>query len=259
MTNRDVSFGEAYASYYDLIYHDKDYDIECEYLQTLFSKYSNAKVRTILDIGCGTGRHSRLLAKRGYTVTGIDLSKPMLARAESEASNERLERVRFFNMDMRKIALPATFDVAVSMFSVISYLLSLNDLSAMLKGVRRHLALGGLFIFDFWNGIAVLNLRPGQRVKVVRKDDLTIVRTVKPEMHLEDQTIENQYHCLVLKGNRLLQEFNETHRLRFYFPEEIKYLLTEAGFVTLDFLPFLGTLPRISDADWNVVGVARAA
>jgi len=258
MTSGDASFGESYANYYDLIYRDKDYGRECEYLETLFSKYGNAKPHTILDIGCGTGKHSRLLAKRGYTVTGIDASKPMLTRAEDEASIDGLERVHFFHMDMRKIVLPTSFDAAISMFSAINYLLSLEDLGNMLKGVRRHLRPGGLFVFDFWNGLAVLNIRPEQRVKVVRQGNFVIVRTVTPELNFENQIIVNQYLCFVFRKNRLLDEFNETHHLRFHFPEEITHLLTETGFVNLDFLPFLSTTPRISDLDWNLVGVARA-
>ena len=67
-------FGD-YANFYDNLYKDKDYKKECDYLEKIFNKYSPKKVKTILDLGCGTGSHDLILAKRGYQVTGLDFSK----------------------------------------------------------------------------------------------------------------------------------------------------------------------------------------
>ena len=70
-------FGDLYSKYYDLLYEDKNYSGEVEYIDFLIKKNcQNAK--TLLDMGCGTGKHAELLCEKGYKVHGIDLSQDML-------------------------------------------------------------------------------------------------------------------------------------------------------------------------------------
>lgn len=66
-------FGK-YARFYDTLYQDKNYKKECNFLEAIFRKYSRREIRTIFDLGCGTASHDILLAKRGYNITGIDVS-----------------------------------------------------------------------------------------------------------------------------------------------------------------------------------------
>ena len=80
-------FGSDYASAYDALYHDKDYERECDFLEAIFRKYSK-KVKTILDLGCGTAGHALILARRGYEVVGVDRSVTMLDYSPKE-SKER--------------------------------------------------------------------------------------------------------------------------------------------------------------------------
>lgn len=71
---------DAYSSYYDLLYRDKDYAAEADYVAQLLRTYGNAG--DLLEFGSGTGRHGRLLSQRGYRVTGVERSAAMIARAE---------------------------------------------------------------------------------------------------------------------------------------------------------------------------------
>src|SRR2546426_846978 len=80
-----LAFGQNYSEYYDVLYSDKDYESECNYIETLFRQFSSGKVRRVLDIACGTGGHAIPLAKRGYTVFASDLSNGMLAQARKKA------------------------------------------------------------------------------------------------------------------------------------------------------------------------------
>ena len=80
-------FGK-YAHFYDTIYQDKNYKKECDFLEKLFKKFSRKKIQTILDLGCGTASHDILLAKRGYNVTGIDMSNEMLKIAKQKTVRE---------------------------------------------------------------------------------------------------------------------------------------------------------------------------
>jgi ubiquinone/menaquinone biosynthesis C-methylase UbiE len=257
MKDEQPPFQESYAEYYDIMYGDKDYDRECDYLESLFVKYGR-KPLTLLDVACGTGGHALILARRGYRVTGIDSSRAMLKRAVSKAAEHRVNGVSFLNMDMRSISLDDTYDSAISMFSAVNYLLSLKDLSEMLRGVRKCLSEGALFIFDFWNGLAVLNLRPEQRVKFVQRGEVKLVRTVKPALSAVEQLVEDQFTLLVLRNDRLVQTFEEKHLLRFHFPSEVGYVASEAGFRPITFLPFMGLSEQVTDRDWNIVAVLQA-
>jgi len=80
---------QKYANYYDILYQDKDYKKECDFLEKIFEKYSKKRINSILDLGCGTGSHSLILAKRDYEVSGVDLSSQMINRARNKARDNK--------------------------------------------------------------------------------------------------------------------------------------------------------------------------
>ena len=88
-------FNKDYARYYDLFNQGKDYTREVDFLEQVFKKFSSGGVKTILDLGCGTGLHTRELIKRGYEISGLDLSNEMIAIAK-----ERNPSVQFNVGDM---------------------------------------------------------------------------------------------------------------------------------------------------------------
>ena len=79
------AFGN-YSRYYNLLYKDKDYKGEAGFIHDLIQKYSPG-AKSILDLGCGTGRHDLLLAEKGYAITGVDMSEEMLLIARSQPLN----------------------------------------------------------------------------------------------------------------------------------------------------------------------------
>jgi len=74
----NMPFQKEYAEAYDFLYQDKNYSSECDLIEEIFRKFAPGKIRTILDLGCGTGSHAIPLAQRGYRVTGVDLAENML-------------------------------------------------------------------------------------------------------------------------------------------------------------------------------------
>ncbi len=126
----DAVFNQGYADQYDLLYGDKNYEAECNLLEQAFKKYGN-DVKTILDIGCGTGNHSIPLAHRGYQVTGVDLSENMLAHAREKAkSSNAPSSLAFFQGDARAVNLNQKFDAVLMMFAVLGYQLTNEDVLA---------------------------------------------------------------------------------------------------------------------------------
>jgi cyclopropane fatty-acyl-phospholipid synthase-like methyltransferase len=140
-----------------LIYYEiKDYERECDALEEIFAKFSTEKIRSILDVGCGTGSHALILSNRDYRVTGIDISKVMVRKAEENAKKGKT-KLEFFSQDMRKMRLNRKFNCAI-MFEAFVHLLTQADLNDTLSSLNQHLDKGGLFIFDFWNTEGASNL-----------------------------------------------------------------------------------------------------
>lgn len=83
-------FGDVYARTYDTVYAAKDYAAECDCIEEAFRRHGDAGAfRSVLDLGCGTGDHSLLLARRGYQVTGVDASTHMVTLAERSSEGCR--------------------------------------------------------------------------------------------------------------------------------------------------------------------------
>jgi SAM-dependent methyltransferase len=151
-----------YARYYDLLYRDKDYLGETQFIQNLIQAHA-PKAKSILELGCGTGIHASLLAQQNFQIYGVDISHEMLQKASDRFSKlpaEVSSRLNFAHGDIRQLRLNHTFDVILSLFHVISYQTSNDDLMAAFKTVKQHLKPGGIFIFDIWYGPAVLSDRP---------------------------------------------------------------------------------------------------
>ena len=90
------NFRSTYASTYDVLYKEKNYEAECDFLEELFRRYSGKDIKRLLDMGCGTGGHAIPLARRGYKVSGIDRSPEMVAIAKQKAGAQGLsDRIRF--------------------------------------------------------------------------------------------------------------------------------------------------------------------
>ena len=219
-------FGD-YSSYYNLLYKNKDYSKEVEYISHLIKKFS-PYAKTILDLGCGTGRHDELFAKRGYSVCGIDLSEKMLEEANKLAEKEKLS---FVKGDIRNIELNRTFDVVVSLFHVISYQSTNEDLINTFETAHKHLNNGGVFIFDCWYGPAVLSDRPTVRVKRLEEKSIELLRVAEPIIYPNENLVDVNYEIIVKdKHKGSCEVLNETHTMRYLFKPEIEIFMRNAGF-----------------------------
>jgi len=184
-----------YARYYDLLYRDKDYEAEANYIHDLIQRHA-PKSNSILELGCGTGRHAALLAQKGYAIHGVDMSESMLAEAEqrrTQLAQEVSERLSFSLGDIRKVRVERTFDVVASLFHVISYQTTNEDLAAAFATARAHLKPGGLFVFDCWYGPAVLTDRPEVRAKKLEDEKIQVTRIAVPEIYPNENRVDVNY------------------------------------------------------------------
>ncbi|MEO0294169.1 MAG: class I SAM-dependent methyltransferase [candidate division WOR-3 bacterium] len=254
---REINVFQNYAKYYDLLYREKNYKAECDFIEEVFQRFSKLKIKNILELGCGTGGHAILLAKRGYILMGIDLSPKMLEIAK-EKINKAGVNVDLYLRDIRNFRLNKRFDSAICMFAVLNYLIQNEDLERALKSVRRHLKEGGIFIFDIWNGLAVMRILPSFRVKIVEEGKLKLIRVVEPELQAMNHLSRNHYRLFVLEENKLIEEIRETHVIRFFFPQEIKYYLEKTGFEVLKICEFPKIDSEANENIWNIAVISRA-
>lgn len=248
-----------YSAYYDLLYRDKDYLAEVRYLLTLIEESATQPTHSLLELGCGTGIHASLMAEQGLTVVGVDLSADMLGRAHARAARLGIdtERLSFIQGDAVSFRASRYFDVVASLFHVISYQISEKDLQMTIKTASVHLNAGGLFVFDFWYGPAVLWQRPAIRTKRLANEKIDILRIAEPLIYDQTNMVDVNYTIFVkeLKCGKT-HEINELHRMRYLFLPEIDQLLEANGFdriVTEEWL----TRKKPTFDSWGVCVVAR--
>jgi SAM-dependent methyltransferase len=250
------AFGTKYSKYYDLIYCDKDYESEVDYLEKIFKKHSEKRIHDVIDISCGTGGHAILLAKRGYSVTALDASSHMLEIAREKKVKARI-MPRFLLANMNDFRLEQTFDACISMFDSIDYLGSLEEVEATFINVRKHLRPDSLFIFQFWNGIAVIAQRPAERMRVVESRELRLIRYARPLLRVAEQKCEVNYHTIVLRGREVVDEFEERHVMLFLYPKEVELSLKRCGFRPVGIHPFRKLDGEVGEEDWSVIAIAK--
>jgi SAM-dependent methyltransferase len=251
-----LAFTQQYADQYDLLYGDKNYQVECDLLEQTFEKYGTTQVDSILDLGCGTGNHSVELARRGYRVKGVDLSDDMLSHAIKKAA-ALTNAPSFQKGDVRSVMLDDKFDVVLMMFAVLGYQLSNDDLVAALTTVQKHLKPDGLFIFDVWFGPAVLAIRPSERVKVLPTLDGKVIRAASGSVDSNKQQVEVRYHLWHLSGNILVSETEETHHMRYFFPQELAFFMSQCGLSLLNLNAFPDIEHIADETTWNCLGIGR--
>jgi len=252
-----MSTFQGYANFYDTLYEEKNYSKECDFLGEVFKKYALDPVKTILDLGCGTGGHTILLAKRGYSVSGVDLSPNMLELTRKKAKKEGLS-LDLSVGDARDFNLNKKFDAVISMFAVMGYQTTNEDLEKAFKSVRKHLNTGGLFTFDVWFGPGVLIDQPTDRVKIIEHDGERIIRIAKPVMDVTKQTVQVNYTVIRISDGKVLEESEESHLMRYFFPQEVSYFLEKNGFEVQSISLFMELEKEISADDWNISVIAKA-
>ena len=249
----------SYSDYYNLIYQDKDYLGESNYIDQLIQKF-NPGSKTVLDLGCGTGKHDFNLAAKNYVVAGVDQSNSMLALARENLANldpSLARSLSFHRHDIREVRLKRAFDVVISLFHVLSYQQTNEDLKCMVQTASEHLARGGIFIFDCWYGPGVLEDPPSARVKKVENDSIAVTRIAKPLMHRHQNRVDIFYYIIIKdKASNRTQEIRERHQMRYLFKPEVEFLLESCNFKLINFSELMKATPP-GPGNWNACFVAQ--
>ncbi|MBW4615108.1 MAG: class I SAM-dependent methyltransferase [Desmonostoc vinosum HA7617-LM4] len=225
-----MSIFDNYACYYDLLYLDKDYAKESQFIHQLLLTHAPNTV-SILELGCGTGIHAALLAQEGYQIHGVDISAQMLERSRSrltQLSPDIAAKLKFSQGDIQEFRVNQQFDAVISLFHVVSYQTTNEALEKTFATAKAHLKLGGIFIFDCWYGPAVLSDRPTVRIKRLEDEEVKITRIAEPVIYPNENLVDVNYQVLIKdKNSKAVEELQETHRMRYLFKPEIELILKQ--------------------------------
>ena len=251
----EKNFDADYAQYYDYFNQGKEYTSEVDFLESVFKKY-NLKGKSILDIGCGTGLHMQELSKRGYSLTGLDLSPEMI-----DLAKKRNPSAEFHIADMSNFSLHKKFDIILCLFSAAGYLTQNEQIESFFQCCKNHLNPEGILLLDVWNGLAVMHELPTSREKIaiLAEKNLKIVRRSFPTLDVKNHcnTVKFVVSVFELSTGNLITTYEENHKVRFFFPLELKKYLADAGFELLHLCPSFNFDEELTEKHWNMVLVAR--
>lgn len=238
-----------YSRYYNLLYKDKDYARESEYVFNKIKKYT-PEISNLLEIGTGTGIHASLLKDKGIEVTGIEVSEEMAQQARSRG-------VECFINDCSDFKLNKKFDAAISLFHVISYITENDKLIKAFNNIYDHLNPGGVFLFDVWYSPAVHNLKLETRVKRIKDNDISITRLAEPLMHYNRNVADVNYEIIIEEKNPgKITKIKEIHPMRYFSIPEIELLSEMCGFYILETEEWLsGKEP--SENTWGICFILK--
>ena len=232
---------EAYSGFaevYDLFMANVPYGERCRYLTGVLRDFG-VEEGLVLDLGCGTGTMTELLAGAGYDMIGVDNSEEMLemAAAKREASGRD---ILYLCQDMREFELYGTVRAVISVCDSLNYILDTEDLTQVFRLVNNYLDPGGVFIFDL-NTEYKYSQMGDETIAENREDGSFIWDNY---YHREERINEYDLALFVREGgDGLYRKYEETHYQRAYLPEEIRRAGEEAG---MEFVAFYDAFTKNS-------------
>jgi len=198
---------------------------ECDFIE---SEIRFNRLLRILDIGCGTGRHSIELTKRGYKITGIDLSESLLDRAKEKASEQNLT-IDFQQHDARNLPFSNEFDLAIMLCEGAFPLMETDEMNfQILNNAAKALKDKGKLIFTTLNGLFPLFHSVKEFLDQAAKEGNATCENITFDL----MTFRDQSTAILEddSGNKKELQCNE----RYYVPSEITWLLKSLDFKTID-------------------------
>lgn len=217
----------GFAYLYDTFMEDVPYKEWADLLSSLFKAYGE-NVKSVIDLGCGTGTLTELLYDEGFSMIGVDISEDMLAVASEKAFNSDKD-ILYINQDMCELELAEKADAVVCICDSINYLITDEDIEGTFVKVHESINPGGLFIFDF-NTIYKYETVIGDTTIAENREDCSFIweNYYSPEDHINEYDVT--FFEKVDSDDELFKRFSETHIQRGYELEDMKKFAQNAGF-----------------------------
>lgn len=230
---------EAYTDFayvYDTFMDETPYEEWCRFLLDMIEKYGISKPERsedllqseknlVLDLGCGTGTLTEMLADAGYDMIGVDSSADMLELAMEKRERSGHE-ILYLQQDMRELALYSTIGTVISVCDSLNYLMAEKDLETVFRLVENYLFPGGIFIFDF-NTVYKYAEVIGDTTIAENREECSFIW--ENYYHEEEQINEYEVTVFVREREDRYRKFAETHYQRGYSVEQMERLVKGAG------------------------------
>ncbi|MCR5345976.1 MAG: methyltransferase domain-containing protein [Lachnospiraceae bacterium] len=216
---------EAYTGFsevYDTFMDNVPYTKWGEYIIDILKEYGITN-GILCEIGCGTGKMTKLLSDRGYDMIGIDSSADMLDIAHDKRGNDG--KILYLNQDMKEMELYGTVRAFISCCDSVNYLLSGEELLTTFKLVNNYLDPKGLFIFDM-NTMYKYKELLAENVFAENRDDASFIWE---NFYDEDEKINEYDLTLFVKEDELYRKYEEVHYQKAYDIEEVEELIEKSG------------------------------
>lgn len=215
---------EALARRYDMLTADVDHQAWADYIEKQFAR-AKLPVHTVLDLACGTGTMTCLLAERGYEMIGVDLSEEMLAVAVEKGRETRGIPPIFLHQSMDRLDLFGTIDACICCLDSVNYVTRPAALRRAFARVHLFLMPGGVFLFDINTPEKLQGLDGGMFI-----DETEDTYCVWRAEYSGRRRICTYGMDLFFKEGALWRREEEVHEEYAYEPEELETYLREAGF-----------------------------
>ncbi len=244
---------EAYSEFagvYDLFMDNVPYEAWRDYIVEILKRH-NITDGIVLDLGCGTGKMTRLLAQAGYDMIGVDASEEMLAVAMEHKSLD--PSILYLNQDMRAFELYGTVKAVISVCDSINYITKEEDLLAVFRLVNNYLDPGGIFLFDLNTLYKYREILGETTICENRQEGSFIWENYYDE---EEQINEYDMTFFIREEDGRYRRYKETHYQRGYSIETVQTLLEQAGLEFVACYKEQTTLPP-EECDERIYMIAR--
>ena len=223
------------APFYDAINAEIDYEKWADFIEKILNKECKSRPELVLDLGCGTGKMTLELARRGYDMTGIDYSPEMLDIARSLADEEGHD-ILWLCQDMREFELYGTVDAAVCCLDCINHLEEEDDLDKCFNLVHNYLIPDGIFIFDINAKYKFENIYADNTFSMEEDGGVCIW-----ENYYDPETMLCDFYITLFKecADGRYERYDEEQSERMYTLEDIKASLERCN---LEFISAYGDL-----------------
>ena len=214
----------SFASVYDTFMDNIPYEEWAEYIIGLLKEY-DIHDGLVLDLGCGTGSMTELLAENGYDMIGVDNTEEMLEIAMEKRAASGHD-ILYLLQDMREFELYGTVKAIVSVCDSINYILEEDELLTVFRLVNNYLDPKGIFVFDFNTTHKYKDVLGDTTIAESREDCSFIWDNYYYE---EEQINEYELSLFIKEEGDLYRKFEETHLQKAYDLDTIKHLVEESG------------------------------
>lgn len=242
---------EDFALVYDRFMDETPYEEWCQFVVGRL-KQDQITDGILLDLGCGTGSMTELLAKQGYDMIGVDLSDSMLDIAMEKRAQSG-HNILYLQQDMREFELYGTVRAVICLCDSLNYLLEEDDLLTTFKLVNNYLDPNGLFIFDF-NTVYKYETVIGDSTIAENREDCSFIW--ENYYTAEDQINEYDLTIFVKQQKDLFRKFTETHLQRGYTLETMKRLVEQSGLIFVEALD-ADTHGSVTETSERIYVIAR--